>query len=299
MSRSTISTILVVILILSLAGCSGLKMVYSRLDWIVPYKIDDYVSLNEKQSKELDKELRIFLDWHCANAVNQYAQWLRNIRSDVANGTIDKEKISHYMLTMATFWQDVTEKIGHGADSVLFNIEPSQVDELFENLAEQNLEYQHDYLDLPYAELRLELLDTMQVRLEKWAGELTEQQIEAIRLWSYGATKRTAGWVGSRLVWQQALREVLTQKQPRKQFAQSLFELMHYPERLWTESYVWEREIGKREMIKLLFDIYQSLLPRQFEHLLQQLDSWSEDMDSLSCETKKKTTGQVATFQSK
>jgi len=298
MSRTAISTIFVVILVLSLAGCSGLKIVYSRLDWIIPYKIDDYVSLNEKQRKELDKELRIILDWHCANAVNQYAHWLRDIRSDVANDTINKEKISEYMQTMATFWQDVVAKIGHSADNVLYGIESSQVDELFENLDEKNLEYQHDYMDLPYAELRLELEEAMQARFEKWLGELTEQQIATIRLWSYGATKRTAGWVASRLVWQQALHEVLTQKQQRKQFAQSLFELLRYPERLWTESHTWERERGRREIKKLLFDIYQSLLPRQFNHLLEQLDSWSEDIDSLSCESKKKTTGRVANFQS-
>jgi len=129
----------------------------------------------------------------------------------------------------------------------------------------------------------------MQARFEKWLGELTEEQVAAIRVWSYGATKRTAGWVKSRLVWQQALHDVLSRKQERKKFENSLFVLLRYPKRLWTESHKWEREMGRREIKKLLYAIYLTLLPRQNKHLLQQLDSWSDDIDSLSCEGERKS----------
>ena len=76
--------------LLLLTACSTVKMVYPRLDWIIPHYIDDYISLNDKQELQLDKELRVVLDWHCTTPVNQYATWLGRIRFDVEHGgTID------------------------------------------------------------------------------------------------------------------------------------------------------------------------------------------------------------------
>ena len=279
----TLAKLLLTFFLLSLTACSSLKVVYSRLDWIIPYTVDDYVSLTQPQQDALEKELRILLDWHCKKPVNQYAKLLRNIRADVKNDNVNNEIIGAYMQELTTYWQDVAEKIALRSEKVMIDINQTQIDELFQNLGEKNLNYQRDYVDIPYSELRLKLIEGMKDRYENWLGELSEKQLAAINRWSYGATKRTAGWVGSRLVWQQALRDILGQQADQKRFSESLFVLLRYPEKLWTESYKMERESGQREIKKLLYLTYQSLLPRQREHLMEKLGSWGDDIESLSC----------------
>ena len=61
---------------LLLAGC-GLRFAYSQLDWLLPWYLRDYVTLNAGQRSELDVRLAGLLDWHCRSHLPEYVALLR------------------------------------------------------------------------------------------------------------------------------------------------------------------------------------------------------------------------------
>ncbi len=52
---------LLVMLLLTLVGCSSTTFIYNRLDFILPWYLDDYVDLNNEQDAFLDEQLAPFL----------------------------------------------------------------------------------------------------------------------------------------------------------------------------------------------------------------------------------------------
>jgi len=275
-----ISMLLALFLILS--ACSTVKLLYPKLDWIIPHYIDDYVSLNDAQALQLDQSLQEILDWHCTTAVKQYATWLERIRVDIENKALNKQKIADYMAESSGFWHDLSAQAVPKIAPILISVDTAQIEQLFEKFSQKNTDNQQNYIDIPFVDLRLKLLERMQQRFERWLGDLNPKQIEAIDRWSYGATKRTRAWVASRLKWQQTLRDILTLK-PQSQSTASLTKLLQHPDSLWTETYRAERLASRRDVKKILLVAYETMLPEQQHYLIEQLDGWATDIDSLSC----------------
>ena len=69
-------------LLFLLTGC-GPRLVYPHLDWLIPFYVDDYISLNRKQGSMLEKRLLQVLDWHCRTQLPAYAQSLRELAKDL------------------------------------------------------------------------------------------------------------------------------------------------------------------------------------------------------------------------
>ena len=47
-----------------LSGCSATQLIYNRVDILVRWYLDDYVSLDSEQQERFDARLETLLDWH-------------------------------------------------------------------------------------------------------------------------------------------------------------------------------------------------------------------------------------------
>ena len=57
-------TVVGLLLLCVLAGCSSTSFFYNRLDFFVPWYLGDYVSLDRSQDELLENQLQPFLAWH-------------------------------------------------------------------------------------------------------------------------------------------------------------------------------------------------------------------------------------------
>ena len=46
--------IIISLLSISLTACMGVKFTYNNLDWVIPWYLDDYLSLNDQQDDSFD-----------------------------------------------------------------------------------------------------------------------------------------------------------------------------------------------------------------------------------------------------
>ena len=69
--------------VLFLGACSSTTFVYNRLDFLVPWYVDDYVDLNQQQKQHLDGLLEPFLVWHRARELPDYLKILDGIEDNL------------------------------------------------------------------------------------------------------------------------------------------------------------------------------------------------------------------------
>ena len=71
--------LLVLFLLLALGACSSTTFFYNRLDFILPWYVQDYVELNGQQEQYLDELLRPFLARHRVEELPTYLEILGQI----------------------------------------------------------------------------------------------------------------------------------------------------------------------------------------------------------------------------
>ena len=140
----------VVVLISLLIGCSP-KMLYPRLDWILPWYVEDYITLDRHQTNDVNSRLSLQLDWHCRTQLTQYAEFLRLIQQDVSNGeqSLSLERLRYYNLRLTRYWDNLILRIGPDIVDVIASTSDQQIAELFENLEKNNRKKEKKYVELP------------------------------------------------------------------------------------------------------------------------------------------------------
>ena len=73
----------VVVALFVVSACSSTTYVYNRLDFLLPWYMDDYVDLDAEQEAYLDELLVPFLAWHRAQELPVYLTALNNIEDSL------------------------------------------------------------------------------------------------------------------------------------------------------------------------------------------------------------------------
>ena len=131
--------ILVIFLLVLLVGC-GPRLIYPHLYWLIPFYVDDYISLNQEQSSLLEKQLLRVLDWHCRTQLPVYAQSLRQLAKDLEDPRqpITYERLEYYSNQFITYWKELVKKIGPEMADILKTASNEQLAELFQNIEKRN-----------------------------------------------------------------------------------------------------------------------------------------------------------------
>lgn len=86
----TLRALLVILLaVLLLGGCS-LRFAYGKLDWLVPWYVRDFVTLNAGQRSDLDRRLAVQLTWHCRTQLADYAAGLRDAQTLFSSDRVER-----------------------------------------------------------------------------------------------------------------------------------------------------------------------------------------------------------------
>jgi len=270
-----------------LTGC-GPRYIYPHLDWLVPWYVSDYISLDATQKNMLQKRLLKQLDWHCRTQLPAYAETLRAIGREFANAdqALDFSQIQSYNIKLMKLWKELMKQIGPDITDILITASNEQIDELFANLAKQNREFRKEYVDLPPAELNENRQKRMHKRLKYVISDLTAEQKEAISDWSNQLVPLSEDWLQNRQMIQTEARRLLVQRGRSPEFRAALLELIVNPENLRTPAYRRKIETNIDLTIKLIIQLDRLLTPAQRSYLLKRIDSLATDFDKLSCDPK-------------
>jgi len=279
--------VIILLLAMVLAGC-GTRLIYSQLDWLIPWYVSDYISLDGDQKSLLEVRLSKLLDWHCRTQLPAYAATLRALGRDLAASAepVDVETLQVYNTSLMALWQELLQRIGPDINDILATATDAQIDELFRNLETRNQKFKKKYVDLSPDELIQNREERLIKRTRYWISKLNPQQKQAVTEWNSQLAPLAADRLQNREIIQTEARGLLAHRHRNPGFRTAMLELIINPTSRRTAEFQRKIDINTAVTITFLVQLDRLLTQKQRSHLLDRIESLAEDFDTLSCDPK-------------
>jgi hypothetical protein len=271
---------LVIPIVILMSGCA-VKFIYNQLDWLIPWYLDDYVSLTAEQENMLDQRLEEYLSWHRQKQLAVYADFLDEIALASEDG-FSLTELDEIQFRTEIFGDQLFARLAPAMVDLFVSLDDEQVDELFVNFEQENEKYYKKFVEREEQFQRAKRFNDMRKFIQRWTGELNEKQIERIERWSEQYQLMGEDFLLARKVWQQHLKEILNRRIEREFFEQSLINL--FANRRLGRSSEYDKKLKYNKLLleKLELDLDQSLYTQQRSHMIRTLNNYAQDFRELS-----------------
>ncbi len=274
--RSALKTGLLASLLL-LGACSSTSFVYNRLDFFVPWYVEDYVDLDSEQRRELDRQLTPFLAWHRAEELPRYLDLLREIEAGLQQ-PVQPADIERIFDGMQDAWLRLENASLDWLLALGGSLSERQVASFLEELADQQAEYEEEYLERSESEFREDTYDELEDNLQDWLGRLDDTQRERLQRASFEFERIDGAWLAARAAWLRQL-AVLLQRQPGWQ--EALREALARREETADPRYRERVRHNLAMAFAAMADVLNSRTAQQDAHLRDKLGELQEDLQLL------------------
>jgi len=206
------SRVLPVLALLVLGACSSTTFLYNRLDFILPWYLDDYVELDRDQRQAFDRLLDPFLDWHRQEELPAYVAVLDQVEGTLGQ-PVTQEEIDAISGAFEEAWLRLEDRSLDWLLALGASLTDAQVEEFLRNLEERQQEYEEKYLSRSDEEYREEMYDNLLDRAQDYLGRLDREQKAALRAASDAMIRADGPWLEERARWHARLAELL-QREP-------------------------------------------------------------------------------------
>ena len=202
-----------VLLVAILSGCSATQFIYNRVDILIRWYLDDYVSLDRDQQARFTTRLDALLEWHRLEELPVYVVLLDDALVILDNGvSLDATRaIAARIESAAIRLQDrfLELLLSTGED-----LTPAQRAGFIETLWAKQEEFEADRLARDDAAYRDDLEARFDKQLRRYLGPLTDEQKSRLRQGVAAMTRLDHYWLQDRRVWISALSEILLSDEP-------------------------------------------------------------------------------------
>lgn len=115
---------------------------------------------------------------------------------------------------------------------------------------------------------------------EEWLGNLNQAQRQYMNQWTEQRDDMRLAWVEYRQSWLNAFAEVIDDS-AAADYQQRIYGLIVEPEQFRSAELQARVDANRAASIKLIHQVYQSMTDKQKRHLLDKIDGYLNDLDSL------------------
>jgi len=272
---------LIVLSCLLISSCS-LRWSYNLLDWLVAWEVDEYVSLDRQQKKQLHKSVDRFQQWHRQTQLPLYAEFLEQLESQLLVQKADSDTLMQSFNQAANLWQDSLVEFTVFAPRLFRELSNKQIAELIKNTSFETEAAAEKHMGRSEEQARDKKRQHMNKRLKKWLGKLNSEQKQLIEHWSLALNGNQKLMVQARQEWQTQFNQALNSGGSKENFEQQVQTLLVYPEHLWSDEYRHSVEHNRQLTMQLFSDINHSLNRRQKHKLKKSLRGYIGDFKYLA-----------------
>ena len=258
-----------IIAILAIQACS-FKTIYNQVDWLIVSYIEDFVSLNEKQSERLNTQIQKSFSWHRKTQLPLYTTWLQSFHDDVESG-LDKTTVEIHFDTISSYFKNITSRLVDDIYVLLPNLTEQQIKEILENLSDKNVEFREEYSGKTQEELKDQVLDKLIDQFENWIGDLTAQQVIILTVFVKNSDLLYEQRYQTRLRWKKEFSVLLTEAKSGKNVNAKIKDLFtnqnKFRDKLSQEKFNQRKEVSA----ELIVSISRILTEEQKIHLFDKI----------------------------
>ena len=166
-------------MLLAVTACSATQFIYNRVDILVRWYLDDYVSLDRDQRARFDQRLEVFLEWHRSEELPSYVVLL-----DESLAILDDDVPLQAAREMSDRIEEAAIRFQDPFLELLLNtgedLRLEQRAEFVDNLLAKQEEFESDRLARTDREYRDDLEARFDKQLKRYMGPLTSEQTTRI-----------------------------------------------------------------------------------------------------------------------
>lgn len=265
------------------SACSGTTFVYNRLDFLIPWYLDDYVELNRAQERRLDDLLLPFLNWHRNQELPRYLEIIELIEARL-DRPLGREDIVEISLAGETAFLRIERKALEWLLLLGADLTDEQIDEFIEALQKQQTEYEEKYLERDLKKYYEDAHDSLRDNFQDYLGRLNAEQKQLLKLSSSSLRRADGVWLEARAAWIANLKQIL-RREPGWQ--QNLRDTLDSREQNQSELYRQIYEHNLTQVQLLAIEVLNGRSDKQDRRLRKKLESFREDLSTLVEQGKK------------
>ena len=204
--------ILVVIAALAVVGCSATRLVYQRLDWLMAWRLHDYVSLNVAQKSAFKRDFSGLWQWHRSHELPLYARDLREIAAMLDGRPVTAQLVAARSAQFQAHYERLMERTVDGMCGILTTLDDKQAAEILDGVDDDIEKFRKEYVAPSENEQRKNSQKRTAKWIKRWTGPLNGTQEDLLEGW--GDQRRSIGaqWLVQRQKWRAQLAEALKQR---------------------------------------------------------------------------------------
>ncbi len=264
------------------SACTGTTYAYNRLDFLLPWYVDDYADLNGEQEAYLDELLVPFLAWHRTQELPVYLTIL-NRTEDSLNRPLTPAVADTIFTDFESAWLRLEGEALERLLDLGARLSDEQIVAFLEALWEQQREFEEEYLERSEEEFFQDNYDNTRDRVEDYLGRLSDAQKQWVRDGSRRLLRSDQVWLKERAQWLTQLGILLAREpgwQERIKVAVSAKKKKKTPE----YKRVYEHNMGA--IYQLIAQVLNARSERQSRHLRNKLSAVREDLETLIAQDK-------------
>ncbi|WP_133297454.1 DUF6279 family lipoprotein [Motiliproteus coralliicola] len=269
-------TLILVVALIGLSGCSRYQLAYNNLDTLLLDRIDDYANLTSKQQLQMERLLDRAHRLHRQQRLPAYSQLLQQVRHDLMRSELDSETLILMFEQVEQQWAQLRADAEPLLRELFLQISPEQRKRMMVRL-ERDLAKRLRVYQQRSAQQQIEhRYLRYQKRLKFWIGSLTQQQQLSLRRFTEGLPDTTQAWLDYRKQWLSTF-DLALQQRDWHQFEQ----LVLQPQRLRPPELRQQLKHSRQQWAGFLAQQLGQLQESQQQNLLEELDQLITDLDEL------------------
>ena len=271
--------LLVLCCVFFLQAC-GVKFWYNRLDWLVPWYLDDYVELSDIQEERLELFLQDKTKWHRKSQLPLYIDMLERMTSDLETNNIH-QTYDQYGKELTSFFKILIQELAPELVEQITTLSDQQIEHMLGNV-QSHADKQRKKYDKKSPQDRLDdLEDSLTDNVKDWIGRLSDKQKELISQWAKDIKPTASLNFEYRSHWREAFKLALQERHSESGKA-ALLSLISDPRQLQGQALknnqAYNEQLEKTYTLQLL----DSLSKKQKKKVIKRLNDYKEDFQDLN-----------------
>ena len=268
---------ILVLSLLTMTGCSSTSFLYNRLDFIIPWYVDNYVDLNREQKRTLDQLLDPFLAWHRSEELPAYLPLLDEMES-MLDSDVSAVQLEALVVDAETAWQRVEARALEWMIALGEELSDEQMQEFMQELRDKQEEYEEKYLTRSDEEYHEDAYDNLKDSAQDYLGRLDWGQRTTFEEAAGKLQRSDAIWLRERAAWLDRLEDIL-QREPGWQ--QSLRDTLGDREQTTSVEYRELYEHNATVLYAAVAKVLNTRDPKQDKRLRSKIRDLREDLEGL------------------
>lgn len=262
-----------------LSGCV-VRVVYNQLDWLALWYVEDYFDLDRVQEEQAKQMIGRTISWHRETQLPRYASLMRTVLGGI-NPPVEPAFLADQYAEVVDLWDDLLRKVAPDFAELLQSLSDEQVEELFENLAEENQELAEDFSGVSREERRAKQDKAIIKAFKRFTGKLSPGQETLVRTRTSRLHDLSGDWLKRREAWQKEFRVVMAGRKSDLLFARRITDLMLNPNQFDSPDYRRLVLENQQSSFGLVAAVLTSLSQKQLDHLRNHLTTYAGDFEAL------------------